>query len=314
MRIFFTLCCIIFLASCQPVPKTIHTDSITIDTLQGTSLLGTPLIRQQIDAQKDSLQIAQYIDAFNNYLKDTTNTEAIIWVGRRMAYLGDYQQAIRYYSKGIALHPTEARFYRHRGHRYISTRQFDKAISDFNRAVQLIQGTKDQIEPDGIPNRLNTPVSSLHTNIFYHLGLAHYVKNELPNALMAFQKCLNASKNDDMQVAARHWLYMIYRRLGNTEKAADVLEPIHKDMDIIENDGYHQLLLFYKGELPETALTDSNATGASEAVQYGVANWYHYNGEVEKATALYKNLIENGNWAGFGTIAAEGDLSRLLSK
>jgi len=231
-----------------------------------------------------------------------------------VAYLGDYQHAIGYYSKGIIQHPTEARFYRHRGHRYISTRQFDKAIGDFNRAVQLIENTKDQIEQDGIPNKLNTPVSTLHNNIFYHLGLAHYVKNELPNALMAFQNCLNASKNDDMQVATRHWLYMIHRRLGNTERAASVLEPIHKDMDIIENDAYHQLLLFYKGELTENELIGSNASGAREAVQYGLANWYHYNGDVAKATELYTNLIKNGNWAGFGTIAAEADLSRLLAK
>jgi len=289
------------------------TDSVTIDTLQGRSLLGTPLIRQQPAIQKDSLQITNYINSYNNHIKDITNTEAIIWVGRRIAYLGDYQHAIRYYSKGILLHPTEARLYRHRGHRYISTRQFDKAIADFNRAVQLIENTQDQIEPDGISNKLNTPVSSLHTNIFYHLGLAHYIKNELPNALMAFQKCLNASKNDDMQVATRHWLFMTHRRLGNTEKAASLLEPIHKDMNIIENDAYHQLLLFYKGDLSETKLIGTNATGSSEAVQYGVANWYHYNGDLTKAKELYTYLIENGNWAGFGYIAAEADLSRLLT-
>ena len=314
MRIFFTLCCIIFLSSCRPTPTTMQTDIITIDTLQGTSLLGTPLIRRQVDTEKDSLQIAHYKDAYNTYLKDSNNIENIIWVGRRIAYLVDYQHAIRYYSKGIALHPAEARFYRHRGHRYISTRQFDKAIADFNRAIQLIENTDDQIEPDGIPNRLNTPVSSLHTNIYYHLGLAHYVKNELPNALMAFQKCLNVSKNDDMQVATRHWLYMIHRRLGNFEKAADILEPIHKDLNIIENDGYHQLLLFYKGELSETKLTGSDATGSNEAVQYGIANWYDYNGDIEKATELYQELVDNGNWAGFGFVAAEADLNRLIKK
>jgi tetratricopeptide (TPR) repeat protein len=290
----------------------IQIGNVTIDTLQGTSLLGKPLIRRQVDTIKDSLQIAQYIDAYNNYIKDTTNKEAIIWVGRRIAYLGDYQQAIRYYTKGIYNHPVEARFYRHRGHRYITTRQFDKAINDFNRAVQLIENTEDQVEQDGIPNRLNTPVSTLHNNIFYHLSLAHYVKNELPNALMAFQNCLNVSKNDDMQVATRHWLYMIHRRLGNTEIAAEIIEPINKDMNIIENDAYHQLLLFYKGELSETALTGSNSTGSSEAVQYGLANWYHYNGNIEKATELYQALVDNGNWAGFGFVAAEGDLSRLL--
>lgn len=314
MRIFLTLCGIFFLVSCKPEQKEMQSEDITIDTLQGTSLINTPLIRRQVDFLRDSLQIANYKNALNTYKKDTTNIESIIWVGRRIAYLGDYKKAISYYTKGIYNHPTEARFYRHRGHRYISIRQFDKAINDFNRAVQLIANTEDRIEQDGIPNRLNTPVSTLHNNIYYHLGLAHYVKNELPNALMAFQKCLNVSKNDDMQVATRHWLYMIHRRLGNIYKAAEILEPVNKDMNIIENDAYHQLLLFYKGELSETVLTGSDSTGSNEAVQYGVANWYHYNGEDAKATKLYKELVNNGNWAGFGYIAAEADLQRLLTE
>ncbi len=140
------------------------------------------------------------------------------------------------------------------------------------------------------------------------------MKNELPNALMAFQKCLNASKNDDMQVATRHWLYMIHRRLGNSQKAADLLAPINKDMHIIENRAYQQLLLFYKGTLAEDKLIGADAVGSSEAVQYGIANWYHYNGNVEKATTLYQDLLQHGNWAGFGYIAAEGDLYRLLEK
>ena len=314
MRILITICCILLLISCKPAPKKLTTKPITIDTLQGTSLLGTPLIRPQVDQQKDSVQISQYNKAYDTYVKDTTNIDAIIWVGRRVAYLGDYQQAISYYSKGIAQHSQEARFYRHRGHRYLSTRQFNMAIADFNKAALLIEGTEDKIEPDGIPNKLNTPVSSLHTNIYYHLGLTHYVKNELPNALMAFRKCLNASKNDDMQVATRHWLYMIHRRLGNTEKATDLLEPIHKDMNIIENDAYHQLLLFYKGVIAEEDLVGAESVGSSEAVHYGIANWNHYNGNIEKATTLYQELLNNGNWAGFGYIAAEADVKRLLPK
>ena len=78
MRTILILYCILLLSSCQPASKTVKTESITIDTLQGTSLLGTPLIRQQVEEQKDSLQIANYNRAYKTYLKDTTNTDAII--------------------------------------------------------------------------------------------------------------------------------------------------------------------------------------------------------------------------------------------
>ncbi|MGV6832522.1 MAG: tetratricopeptide repeat protein [bacterium] len=258
----------------------------------------------------DSLLLANYQTALTNFITDSSATN-FIWLGRRIAYTGQFEEAIHIYTRGISQYPEDARLYRHRGHRYISTRQFDKAIADLLHAASLIKDTEDIIEPDGIPNKLNTPVSSLHTNIWYHLGLAYYLQNDLEKALSAFNNCLAASKNDDMIVATSHWLYMIHRRLNDIKAADAVLAPITANMTIIENDGYHQLLLFYKGELAEDQLTPNGSAGASEAVQYGIANWYHYNDEIEKAKTLYKALIANGNEAGFGYIAAEADLRRL---
>ncbi len=266
---------------------------------------------KQSDTSRDSLLLANYNIALKSYnnTPDATNT---IWLGRRIAYTGAYDEAIKIYTKGIMEFSEDARLYRHRGHRYISTRQFIKAITDFTTAVQLIEGTEDQIEPDGVPNRLNQPISTLHTNIWYHLGLAHYLKNELKKATVAFTKCLAASTNDDNVVSASHWLYMIQRRSGNKEEAKALLEPISKDMTIIENDAYHQLLLFYKGVISEEELQGNESMGSSEAVIYGLANWYHYNGDAGKARMMYEELVKNGYPSGFGYIAAEADLARLF--
>ena len=181
----------------------------------------------------------------------------------------------------------------------------------YKKAVQLIDGKEDMIEKDGIPNSQNIPLSTLHNNIWYHLGLAYYLKNDLPNALGAFQSCLESSNNDDMQVATRHWLYMIFRRMNLPEEAQLVLDPVHKEMTIIENEAYFNLLLFYKGELTIEEVSGNNSTGSSEAAKYGIANWHHYNGEISEAKKQYQQLIDNGNWAGFGYIAAEADLSRM---
>jgi len=301
---------LLVLSSCNELQNNKTANTMVIDTIQGTSLLQKPLIRPQINSQRDSLHIQKYLTALKNYEANKNQETNIIWLGRRMAYLGDYQKAIEIYSEGITKFPKEPQFYRHRGHRYISTRQLDKAIADFDVAVSLIKDKTDVIEPDGIPNRLNQPVSSLHTNIWYHLGLAYYLKGEFKSALAAFQKCLLASKNDDMIVATSHWLYMILQRMELPEEAALVLNPIHKDMIIIENIAYHKLLLFYKGELSEKEFAGDQSLGSSEAVQYGIGNWYFYNENKDKAFAIFKTLVENGNWAGFGYIAAEADLSR----
>ena len=48
---------------------------------------------------------------------------------------------------------------------------------------------------------------------------------------------------------------------------------------------------------------------AGAAIAYGAANWYHYNGEIDKAEAMMRELLEAGDWPAFGTIAAEADLA-----
>jgi tetratricopeptide (TPR) repeat protein len=301
------ICCF----SCKQEQKTTEVIPVQIDTLQGTSFLNKSLIRRQVDPVKDSTQIANYKTALERYNKDSLNADNLIWLGRRIAYLGDYKKAIDIYTKGIKMFPDEARFYRHRGHRYITTRQLDKAIADFKKGVQLIDGKKDVVEKDGIPNAQNMPLSTLHNNIWYHLGLAYYLNNDLPNALNAFNACLLTSKNDDMQVATRHWLYMIFRRMHLPEEAEIVLEPIHKGMTIIENEAYYNLLLFYKGELSKDDVIGNGSTGSSEAALYGIANWYYYNDNIAEAKKRFQQLVDTGNWAGFGYIAAEADLSRM---
>ncbi len=310
-KILTTTFVIAILCSCNPYNKSFDMDSVKIDTLQGKSLLGKDLVRQQLDAKQDSLQIANYLSTLLTYNSNPMNANFIIWLGRRQAYLGDYKAAIDIFSEGILKFPDDARFYRHRGHRFISTRQLDSAIVDFTKAVALIKNSDDEIEPDGIPNRLNTPVSSLHTNIWYHLGLAYYLQDDLENALSAFQDCLLASKNDDMVVATSHWLYMILRQMNKNDDAKNILSPIHDDMNIIENMAYYKLLLFYKGMLTEDQLTGNDSLGASEAIRFGLGNWYVYNENPEQAKAIFEQLMEQGNWAGFGYIAAEAYLSRI---
>lgn len=309
-KILTAVFALMLLSSCNQDPKTSINEPVQVDTLQGTSFLGIALTIKQLDPKADSVRISNYNTARSNYNSDPV-ADNIIWFGRRTAYLGDYKKAISIYSKGIKTFPEDARFYRHRGHRYISTRKLDKAIVDFTKAVSLIKNNDDEIEPDGIPNRLNTPVSSLHTNIWYHLGLAYYLQDDLKNALSAFQDCLLASKNDDMIVATSHWLYMILRQMNKNDDAKNILTPIHEDMNIIENMSYYKLLLFYKELLTEDQLTADDSLGASEAIRFGIGNWYAYNENPGQAKAIFEQLMEQGNWAGFGYIAAEAYLSRI---
>lgn len=283
------------------------------DGREATSLLGKALHRPEIGAETRAGLEKNLAEARAAYQRSPDDAEAILWLGRRTAYLGRYREAIDLFSEGIRKHPSDARFYRHRGHRYITVRELDQAIRDLERAAALERGRPDEVEPDGAPNRFNIPTSTLQSNIWYHLALAHYLKHEFAKALPAWLEAMKVSTNDDMLVATSDWLYMTYRRLGRERDAAAVLGRITKEMRILENEAYHRRLLMYKGELPpDSVLAFDNPDPVQVATYgYGVANWYLYNGQREQAHQLLEKILQGRNWAAFGYIAAEADLAAI---
>lgn len=303
---FFIVLPLLLFMACQESAKE-STMQAEVE-FEAISLLGDTLY-----ASTPSEAVLAQLEEKKTAYKSDPNIENLIWYGRYIAYSGAYQEAIDFYTMGIEEFPEDARLYRHRGHRYISTRQFDKAIADFEKAAQLREGKENEIEPDGMPNARNIPVSTLDGNIFYHLGLSHYLKGDYKAALDAYTKSLNASRMDDNIVSNSHWLYMINRRLGNDEAAQEVLESINKDMDIIENFAYHNLCLFYKGELSEAELTAAadGALSANDAINYGLGSWHLAEGNVERAKEIFTEILSHDGWASFGFIGAEADMARM---
>lgn len=293
--------------SCQkevPKTKTPHIEAITLltDTLYTTMSTSESALKN-------------YEIAKTEYKNNSEDANAIIWYGRRTAYLGRFQDAIVIFSKGIEKHPNDSRMYRHRGHRYISIRQYDKAIADFEKAVELIQGKEDQVEPDGLPNERNIPLSTLHGNIWYHLGLAYYLQNDMENALKAYSNRTVTEKYPDNLVSGGYWLYMINRRLSDTNAANAAIENVTKDMDIIENMSYHKMCLFFKGLISEEEIANQTiGTSSSDVLAYGLGNWYLYEkNDTLKAKAIYERLLEKGNTYSFAYLVAESDYKRLFS-
>lgn len=256
---------------------------------------------------------AQLRSAEKKYQADSTNDEHIIWYGRRLAYLGFYKEAIDVYGRGISLHPGNARFYRHRGHRYITLRCFGKAIEDLKKAAELTREQVDEIEADGIPNEKNIPTSTLHTNIYYHLGLAYYLKGENRQALLAWEKCLDISDNDDMKTATLNWLNVTLRKMGRNKDAEQHLKEVTADMEIIENHDYHDILLMYKtgDESKLLAKTQSQQTLSNATLGYALGMFYKFKGEEQKAKELFEKIVAGNQWSSFGYIAAEAELERM---
>jgi tetratricopeptide (TPR) repeat protein len=283
---------------------------------EAVSLLGAPLFALELTPETRQPREAELAAAYAVYQRDPENADAIIWLGRRVAYLGRYRDAIDIFTEGVRKHPGDPRMYRHRGHRYITVRRFDEAVQDLQRAATLMAGTPDEVEPDGQPNDRNIPLSTLHGNVWYHLGLASYLRGDFARAAHSFRNALTVARNDDSRVAASDWLYRSLRRAGRADEAARVLEPIREGMEIIENQSYHRLLLMYKGVLPPDSLLVFNGQNAVTVATegYGVGSWFLYNGRPEQAEEVFWRVTSAENWTPFGYIAAEADLRRILRR
>lgn len=290
----------------------------TPDSLEGTSLLGRALYRAPLPPSVRLDLEARLIDAAVAVARNPDDPEVLIWLGRRTAYLGHLRDARAIFTEGIRRFPGDARFLRHRGHRYLSVRLLDSAIADLTAAWALTRGRQDEIELDGLPNARNIPTSTLQSNICYHLALAHYLKGDFANALPVWRDCETVSKNPDMLVATRYWHYMTLRRMGRADDAGKLLADIHPGMDIIENGAYHRLLLLNKGTLPLDSLvrpggggiTNLDAAVNDASLWYGIGNWHFYNGRREEADRVFRRILDGTAWGAFGYIAAEAEVAR----
>jgi tetratricopeptide (TPR) repeat protein len=256
-------------------------------SLLGKKLYAAPAEGEELLKLQDELK-----EAIKKVEADPENPEHLIMYGRRLAYLWKYHEAIDVYTRGIKIHPDQAMLYRHRGHRYISIRKFDLAVKDLTKASELNDHDFD---------------------IWYHLGLAHYLKGEFEKALWAYQNCLRSARDHDSKIAISNWLYITLRRLGKKEEAAKALDGITEGMEVVENQSYHGLLFFYKGlksEAEVEALAEVSDLDMA-TIGYGIGCWHLYNNNTGKAKIYFEKIMKGRYWPAFGFIAAEAELFQM---
>jgi tetratricopeptide (TPR) repeat protein len=257
-------------------------------SLLGKKLYATPAEGEELLKLQKDLE-----EASKNFNTDPDNPEYIIMYGRRLAYLWRYHDAIEVYTKGIEKFPNNAMLYRHRGHRYISIRTFDKAVEDLAKAAELNDHDFD---------------------IWYHLGLAQYLRGQFDKALDAYKECYKVSDDDDAKIAISNWLYITLRRLEKKDEAEKALNTITEGMNVVENQSYYDLLLFYKGRKTEAEIKElAEASELDRAtIGYGLACWYLYNNDKDKARDYFEKIVDNNKyWPAFGFISAEAELARM---
>lgn len=281
------------------------------------------------EGQRETLE-QQLLEARARWIAAPDDADALIWYGRRLGYLGRFVEAVELFTEGIQRHPDDARMWRFRGHRFITLRQFERAVADLTRASQLIAGRPDEVEPSGTPNAAGIDLDTLHENIWYHLALARFLLGDFEGALADWERCRGTVRNDDGRAMCAYWIASAAGRAasaaaskGAMERAAALLaqqsaalRDIRPDMDIVEYHGYHRLALAWAGRLPPDELVRQQRVEDQDGVDFatvgfGVGHWHLCRGETEVARKLFEEVCRGKSWHAFGHIAAEVELARM---
>jgi tetratricopeptide (TPR) repeat protein len=302
---FRSLFLLVALAACQRA----STARTMAPGVEAVSLLGVPL---RTPSNPDGP-----IRAADSALARSPNdAELLLAAAGARATAWRFREAISLYSRGAALHPTDARFLRFRGHRYLTVRQFEDGKRDLDRAAVM---------------------DSTNFDIVYHQGLAHYLLGHFGRAADAYAKCLGFGANDALRakeargeyragyrscmrtatdpealVSMTDWAWRANARAGRQAEAARLLGTVQESMKVSTNRSYFENLLMYKGsrtpdQVLEWAKSDSVRFSTSG---YAVASWLLMKGDSARGWPLMEEIARGPHWNGFGAIGAEVEVAR----
>ncbi len=232
-------------------------------------------------------------------------------IGKQLVATARYREAVEIYSEGLVKYPTSYKLLRNRGHRYITLRKLDKAITDLKSAEKLIQNEPDLMEY-GLDGK---PTATVRHQIWYHIGVYYYLTKDYVKSSKAFEKALDTAGDLKNLAGSSDWLYNCYQRLGRKDEAAELLKLFTMETDTDRENAYFRRIMLYKGHITPEQLVDVNMAPEKMSVQeitklYGLANWYAYQGNKQKAQGYYLIILQSNAWPGFAFACAEKDLEK----
>jgi len=216
--------------------------------------------------------------------------ERIIQLGVAQSGVRQFREAIETFSRGLALAPSDPMLYRWRGHRYLSVREFDRALNDLSKGLGL---------------------DSTNYGILYHLGIVRYARGDFSGAAEAFQRAQPRAPDAGELAGATDWLWMSLSRAG---RVADARAMLNRRPDSLPTTiAYAQRLRLYRGQIgPDAVLTPSDTSDIAVAtLSYGVGNWYLVRGDTIRAREWFERSVRSGGWPAFGFIMSEIELRRI---
>ena len=114
-------------------------------------------------------------------------------------------------------------------------------------------GHADSFEPDGAPNKRGLTISTYRGNLHYYLGQTSFATGDYHRMVRELDLSGTspiALDIPDHRIAVVFWKYLAYMKLGETSAAESLLHSVPAELDLIENQTYHQAIKVLQGVIP----------------------------------------------------------------
>lgn len=271
-----------------------------------TSLIGTKLTLPKYSAATQK-RLDEDIEIARAALRIAPDREdSHIWLGRRLDYAGRVCDAVDAFTAGLKAFPDSYKLYRFRARDLTRARQFDAALADYRKALELMGDTPDTFEPDGLPNPVALTISTYRGNIIYYHAQTSFAIGDYRTMIDGMAKSLAIAPSfarDDMRVPTAYWTYIAYRKMGEHQKARAAIDAIEPDLQLIENGIYYQAVKIMQGRLKP-----ADVAGTTDStIKFAIAMERRFAGDEAGAKALLTEIVrENpqGHWPSEAELAA----------
>jgi tetratricopeptide (TPR) repeat protein len=294
--------------------RVVQNDFRVGDEVVGRDMYGGELRAFVTDSSMIRLKDSLRRDVLAEYEADPVSLELGTTVGRRLVDMGQYRDALNWYTREIEKNPKYLPNYRHRGELYYHLQKIDSARIDLEKAKNMSLNEPNMIEYGIDATRDHTPVYNSHFNVFYYLGLLHYLEGDYEVASRTFGYAMNYSENPDLKSIATFWLAMTFKKLGKEGQTSRVIENVDPEEKIVENKAYHDLVTMLQGYKSMKDVLDAYSSAKpdqSATANFGVAMWLMFDGQEKEAKKLFDKVVNQQYWMSDVYPIAQKELNQL---
>lgn len=272
--------------------KAVETPSSRSDVPVTASLAASPIAEGVV--LRRAGEHAKAVESFDRALAiDPADADAHLLRCRSLASLRRYDDALAACGAAVKAQPENAEALRDRGHYFLNTGQVEAGLADLQKAESLSRGDR---------------------GVFYHLGLAYYLKGDYASAATAYERCVDTSTTDGTKIECQAWLLPSLLRAGRRQDAKALLARVPASPVAGHSSLYLDRLLLFKGVKSEADLVatmPSEGAVTEATVGYGIGLWHLLNGRTDAARTYFQRAVDAKLPTSWGARAAEVELKRM---